>query len=448
MARRSGEVARMRAGMRREAAMAWNRKRMIYAGLLGALIMFVATLAVMNFMSAEKQIERSLEHKYGVGDPQFRRELGTLLGPTIIDGNRIQNLENGAEIFPAMLAAVREAQHSINFETYIYWSGDVGRTFARALEDRARAGVKVHVLIDWVGSQKMEEALINEMKGAGIEIQRYHPLHWYNLGRMNNRTHRKLLIIDGRVGFTGGVGIADQWDGRAQDPEHWRDSHYRLDGPAVAQMQAAFMDNWIKTTGKVLQGVEYFPPLQPDGEALGQVFTSSPSGGGDSMQLMYLLSITAAEKTIDISAAYFVPDELTRKALRAALLRGVRLRLIVPGEHTDADVVRSASKSDWGELLQAGALIYEYQPTMFHCKTMIVDSQLVSVGSTNFDNRSFQLNDEANLNVYDKRFAERLEDVFEQDLLRSRRVSYEQWRHRPWRQKVMEKMSSLLGSQL
>ena len=428
--------------------MAWSRKRMILAGLAGALIAIIATVIAMNFMSSEKQIQKSLEHRYGVGDPQFRRELGTLLGPAIIDGNRIQNLENGAEIFPAMLAAVRDARQSINFETYIYWSGDIGRQFAEALAERSRAGVKVHVLLDWAGSQKMDESLATQMQGAGIEIQRYHPLHWYNLGRMNNRTHRKLLVIDGKVGFTGGVGIADQWNGRAEDPEHWRDSHYRLEGPAVAQMQAAFMDNWIKTSGKVLQGVEYFPALEPAGEALGQVFTSSPSGGGDSMQLMYLLSITAAEKTVDLSAAYFVPDELTRKTLRSALLRGVKLRIIVPGKYMDAEVVRQASRSDWGELLQAGAEIYEYQPTMFHCKMMIVDSQLVSVGSTNFDNRSFRLNDEANLNVYDKGFAERLENVFEQDMKQSRRITYQEWQHRPLRQKLMEKISSLLGSQL
>ena len=421
---------------------------MIVAGLIGALIAIVATIVVMNFMSAEKQIERSLEHKYGVGDPQFLRELGTLLGPAIIGGNKVENLENGDQIFPAMLAAVRGAKESISFETYIYWSGTVGTEFAKALEERARAGVKVHVLIDWVGSQKMEEGLIEEMKAAGVQVQRYHPLHWYNLGRMNNRTHRKLLVVDGRIGFTGGVGIADVWSGNAQDPEHWRDSHYRLEGPAVAQMQAAFMDNWIKTSGKVLQGPEYFPALEPAGGQMAQVFTSSPSGGGDSMQLMYLLSITAAERTIDLSAAYFVPDELTRKALLTAMRRGVRLRIIVPGPHIDAEVVRQASRADWGELLQAGAEIHEFEPTMFHCKTLIVDSQLVSVGSTNFDNRSFRLNDEANLNIYDRAFAERLEDVFEQDLKQSHRITYEAWKKRPWRQKVTERMSSLLSSQL
>jgi cardiolipin synthase len=421
---------------------------MIYAGLIGALVAIIITVVAMNFMSAEKQIQKSLEHRYGVSDPQFRRELGTLLGPAIIDGNRIHNLENGEEIFPAMLEAVKSAKTSISFETYIYWSGEVGKEFAEALSERARQGVKVHVLLDWVGSQKMEESLVTRMKSAGVEIERYHPLHWYNLGRMNNRTHRKLLVVDGRVGFTGGVGIADQWSGNAEDPKHWRDSHYRLDGPAVAQMQAAFMDNWIKTTGKVLQGEAYFPKLEPVGEALGQVFTSSPSGGGDSMQLMYLLSITAAERTIDLSAAYFVPDELTRKALRSALDRGVRLRIIVPGKHIDAEVVRQASRADWGELLEAGAEIHEYQPTMFHCKTLIVDSQLVSVGSTNFDNRSFRLNDEANLNVYDKQFAERLEDVFEADLGRAQRITFEMWKQRPLRQKMMEKLSSMFSSQL
>ena len=421
---------------------------MIYAALIGALVAIIITVVAMNFMSAEKQIQKSLEHRYGVSDPQFRRELGALLGPAIIDGNRIHNLENGGEIFPAMLDAVKSAKTSISFETYIYWSGEVGKEFAEALSERARQGVKVHVLLDWLGSQKMEESLVTQMKNAGVEIERYHPLHWYNLGRMNNRTHRKLLVVDGRIGFTGGVGIADQWSGNAEDPKHWRDSHYRLDGPAVAQMQAAFMDNWIKTTGKVLQGEAYFPKLESVGEALGQVFTSSPSGGGDSMQLMYLLSITAAERTIDLSAAYFVPDELTRKALRSALDRGVRLRIIVPGKHIDAEVVRQASRADWGELLEAGAQIHEYQPTMFHCKTLIVDSQLVSVGSTNFDNRSFRLNDEANLNVYDKQFAERLEDVFEADLGQAKRITFEVWKKRPLRQKLMEKLSSLLSSQL
>jgi cardiolipin synthase len=428
--------------------MAWSRKRMVLAALVGAVIAIVVTIVALNFVTSESEIEKSLEHRYGVQDPQFRRELGILLGPPIIDGNRVENFENGVEIFPAMLEAIRGARSTITFETYIYWSGDIGRRFADALSEQARKGVRVHVLIDWVGSQKMEEALLDRMVAAGVEVHRFHPLHWYNLTRMNNRTHRKLLIVDGRIGFTGGVGISDDWDGDAHDPKHWRDSHYRLEGPAVAQMQAAFMDNWIKTTGKVLQGEAYFPALEPVGTALGQVFTSSPSGGGDSMQLMYLLSITAAEHTIDLSAAYFVPDALTRRTLLAALERGVRVRIIVPGEYIDSQVTRRASRADWGELLRAGAEIHEFQPAMFHCKALIVDSQLVSVGSTNFDNRSFRLNDEANLNVYDPQFAAEIERVFEQDLGRSRLVTYVAWARRPWQEKAVEKFSALFASQM
>jgi cardiolipin synthase len=427
---------------------AWSRRRIIIAALVGALVAVIATVLALNFVSAEKYIERSLTHRYGVADPQFLRELGVMLGPAIVDGNQVQNLENGARIFPTMLAAIRGAQHTITFESYIYWSGAVGRQFAEALEERARAGVKVHVLIDWAGSQQLEDALVQEMKAAGVEVRFYHPLRWYNLARMNNRTHRKLLVVDGRIGFTGGVGIADPWDGDAADAEHWRDSHYRLEGPAVAQMQAAFMDNWIKSTGKVLQGPEYYPALQPAGTALAQVFTSSPSGGGDSMQLMYLLSVTAAERSIDLSAAYFVPDKLTRRALRQALARGVKLRIIVPGANTDVELARRASRAAWGELLQSGAEIYEYQPAMFHCKMMLVDGRLASVGSTNFDNRSFRLNDEANLNVYDEAFVRELEAVFEADLKRSRRIGYEEWKHRPRLEQVTEQVSSFLSSQL
>ena len=428
--------------------MSWTRKRIIFAALVGAVLAFGITVVALNFVTSESEIETSLEHRYGVADPQFRRELGILLGPPIVDGNRVENFENGVEIFPAMLAAIRGARSTITFESYIYWSGRVGQRFAEALSERARAGVRVHLLIDWVGSQKMDQQMLDQMASAGVEVHRFHPLHWYHLTRMNNRTHRKLLIIDGQVGFTGGVGISDEWDGDASDPQHWRDSHYRLEGPAVAQMQAAFMDNWIKTTGKVLQGEAYFPALTPVGTALGQVFTSSPSGGGDSMQLMYLLSITAAERTIDLSAAYFVPDALTRKALLAALGRGVRLRIIVPGEYIDSQVTRRASRADWGELLRAGAEIHEFQPAMFHCKALIVDSQLVSVGSTNFDNRSFRLNDEANLNVYDGGFAAKVERVFEEDLRRSRRVTLESWASRPWQEKLVEQFSSLFASQM
>lgn len=416
--------------------------------LLTALATGALVLLALNFTAGEKKVQQQLPRLYSTAHPQFERALGSLLGPGIVGGNAVTELINGDQIFPPMLAAIKAAQKSVTFETYIYWSGDIGKQFADALSERARAGVPVHVLLDWVGSAKMEESYLAEMKEAGVQIEKFHKPHWYNLARLNNRTHRKLLVVDGQVGFTGGVGIAPAWTGNAQDPDHWRDSHYLVRGPAVAQMQATFLDNWLKVTGKVLHGEAYFPAIAPAGGQKAQMFSSSPSSGSESMQLMYHLAITAAERSIDLSVAYFVPDDLTRKLLMDALARGVRVRLVTPGEHTDTETVKAASRATWGELLQAGAEIYEYGPTMYHCKVMIVDQLLVSVGSTNFDNRSFRLNDEANLNVYDATFAQRQTQVFEDDIRRSRRVTYEAWLERPWSEKLHEKMTGLLRSQL
>ena len=416
--------------------------------LLTALATGALVLLALNFTAGEKKVQQQLPRLYSAAHPQFERALGSLLGPGIVGGNAVTELLNGDQIFPPMLAAIKAAQKSVTFETYIYWSGDIGKQFADALSERARAGVPVHVLLDWVGSAKMEESYLAEMKAAGVLIEKFHKPHWYNLARLNNRTHRKLLVVDGQVGFTGGVGIAPAWTGHAQDPDHWRDSHYLVRGPAVAQMQATFLDNWLKVTGKVLHGEAYFPAIAPAGGQKAQMFSSSPSSGSESMQLMYHLAITAAERSIDLSVAYFVPDDLTRKLLMDALARGVRVRLITPGEHTDTETVKAASRATWGPLLQAGAEIYEYTPTMYHCKVMIVDQLLVSVGSTNFDNRSFRLNDEANLNVYDAAFAQRQTQVFEDDIRRSRRVTYEAWQDRPLREKVHETLTGWMRSQL
>ncbi len=405
-------------------------------------------LLVANFSGGEAKITRHVDRVYAIDDPRFARELGLLLGPPFVDGNRHRALLNGDEIFPEMLAALRGAQRTINFETYIYWSGDIGQTFAEALSERARAGIAVRVLLDWVGSAKMEPELLKQLEESGVMVTRYHPPHWSTLGKLNNRTHRKLLIVDGRIGFTGGVGIAPEWTGHAQDPEHWRDTHFKVEGPVVAQMQSVFLDNWIKSTGKVLHGEAFFPPLPPQGEQLAQMFSSSPDGGSESMQLMYLMAITAATHSIDLSAAYFVPDGLTRDALLQALQRGVRIRVVVPGRHIDSGLVRHASRDQWGPLLRAGMVIAEYEPTMYHCKVLIVDGYLVSVGSTNFDNRSFRLNDEATLNILDHDFAARQTEVFEQDLRRSRVISLQQWQQRPLTERLKEQLASLLSSQL
>ncbi len=420
--------------------------------ILTAVLTCAATLTVvlfaLNFTAGEKKVEHQLPRLYGSADPQFARAMGNLLGPGIVAGNQVTELLNGDQIFPPMLQAIKGAQQSITFETYIYWSGEIGRQFADALSERARAGVKVHVLLDWVGSSKIDASFIEQMENAGVEIRKFHKPHWYNFARMNNRTHRKLLVVDGRTGFTGGVGIAPNWTGSGQDAEHWRDTHFKVTGPVVAQMQSTFLDNWLKVTGEVKHGAEYFPALQPAGDSGAQMFSSSPSGGSESMQLMYHMAITAADRSLDLSMAYFVPDELSSKLLLDALRRGVRLRLITPGKITDTETVRSASRATWGPLLAAGAQIHEYQPTMYHCKVMIVDRLMVSVGSTNFDNRSFRLNDEANLNIYDAAFAERQTRVFEADLGKARQITFDEWVNRPWKEKMLEQFTSLLGSQL
>ena len=416
--------------------------------LLVACTVVVTILGLNLFATPEKTITQAFDHAYAISDPQFRRSMGVLLGPPLVEGNQVETLLNGDEIFPSMLSAIRGAKKTINFETYIYWSGGVGKQFADALSERARSGVKVNVLIDWVGSQKMDKAYLEEMRAAGVKIEKYHPLAWYTLDKLNNRTHRKLLVVDGRIGFTGGVGIADEWNGHAQDPDHWRDTHYRIAGPAVAQMQAAFTDNWAKVSGTLLHGVDYFPQVEADGAKVAQVFHSSNEGGSESIHLMYLLSIASAQSSIDLAMAYFVPDDLATEALVAALKRGVRVRIIMPGKNTDAAMVRRASRAKWGPILQAGAELYEYQPTMYHCKVLVVDRLWTSVGSTNFDNRSFRLNDEANLNILDREFAERQASDFEADLKKSRRITYEEWASRPAREKAWEHFLALFGAQL
>lgn len=416
----------------------------ITTSILTLLVGFLA----LNFMPSEKQIETQLLRQYDVHDAQFRRSMGVLLGPPIIEGNKVEALLNGDQIFPAMLAAIRGAQKTITFETYIYWSESIGREFSDALAERARAGVKVHLMLDFIGSMKMDDAAIQRMRDAGVQVQRYHKPTWWKLARLNNRTHRKLLVVDGTVGFTGGVGIADQWRGNAQDEHHWRDTHFRIEGPVVGQIQAVFTDNWTKATGKVLDGPLYFPPLVPRGTMPAQMFSSSPTGGSASMHLMYLLAITAARESIDLSASYFVPDELAIKALVAAARRGVRVRIITPGTKIDAEIVRQASRERWGELLEAGIEIAEYQPTMYHVKALIVDALMVSVGSTNFDNRSFSINDEANLNVLDAEFARAQVAVFEDDWRRARPITLAAWRARPWTEKLGGEIFSLFGAQL
>lgn len=289
----------------------------LIVAVTSALTYLLAAL-VRHFTAREKKIEHKIERLYPVVDAQFALSMAGLLPPALFGGTRVTSLINGQQIFSRMLDAIRAAKRTITFETFIYWSGEIGREFAEALIERAKAGVRVHVLLDWLGSNRIDADAIGAMADAGVEVYRYHPLRWYNLHRFNNRTHRKLLIVDGRIGFIGGIGIADQWSGNAEDSEHWRDSHFMVEGPTVAQLQSAFMDNWLKTRQCVLHGADYFPKLAAAGACRAQVFMSSPGDGSESMRLMYLLSITSAAASIKLASAYFVPDDMSVVALAEA----------------------------------------------------------------------------------------------------------------------------------
>lgn len=416
--------------------------------VIAAVSAFLATIIAINLKGGEKQIRYHLDERLDVGSPAFIDSMGNLLGPQLMSGNEITAYQNGDQIFPPMLDAIRTAAKTITFETYIYWEGQIGRAFTDALCDRARSKVKVHVLMDWVGTDRIDKTYLEEMRRAGVQVERFHPPRWYNLSKLNNRTHRKLLVVDGKVGFTGGVGIADPWLGNGDRPDRWRDSHYRIRGPAVAQMQAVFNDNWIKARAEALYGPDYFPRLEPAGDSLAQIFHSSKGEGSESVRLMYLLSIASARKHIRLAASYFVPDSLAIQTLVAARKRGVKVEIIMAGEKTDAPAVRSASRSRWEDLLKAGVEIYEYSPCRYHCKVMIVDDVWVSVGSTNFDDRSFRQNDEANLNIYDAKFAAEQVVFFEQDRKNSKLVRLEEFNNRSVTTKVKDWITGSFGSQL
>jgi cardiolipin synthase len=379
-----------------------------------------------------------MRHQFGVRDVAFLQTMHSLTGAPLSGDNHVTLLRNGVQIFPSMLNAIRGAKKTINMEFYIYWDGEVAREFAEALAEKARAGVQVKVILDAVGSASMSQALIEFLQRNGIDLEWYHPLRWYTLSRFNHRTHRKLLIVDGEIGFSGGVGIADEWLGDADSRNHWRETVIRVEGPVVSQMQFAFMDNWVKSRGELLTGLDYFPQVEPRGTHLTQVIKSSPSEGSSTVKLLYIISIVSAKKSICISNAYFVPDADTLRALEGAVRRGVDVRVIVPGEYTDVPFVRLASRWQYELLLKRGIRIFEYQPTMMHAKTMVVDGIWSTVGSSNFDDRSFRLNDEVNVNVYDEGIAAQMEAMFHEDMARSVEITKRKWFKRPAFQRFKE----------
>lgn len=415
---------------------------------IGAALAVLVSLVMLNFLPQQRQLPHDLGGVSAVGTARFRHELAQILGAPVLSGNRVDDLENGGEIFPAMLAAIHAARASINFEDYIFRSGPTSRRFAQALEERARAGVAVHVLVDWIGGWSMDDEMVSQLRKAGVQFHYFHPARWFTLDKLNNRTHRRLLVVDGSIGFTGDAAIAEAWTGDDPKGSHWRDMEFRLQGPVVAQTQAIFEEHWITTTGQILLGSAYFPDLPVAGDVDAQMFSSSPYSSSQDMQLMHVMAIDGARSSIDIESAYFVPDKLMMTALKNALARGVTVRMVLPGTHVESAFVQDASRASWGELLHAGARVWMYQRSRFHVKLMIVDRHPTVAGSANFDNRSFKLNDEANINVFDSAFATHMTHVVDADIADSRELSWSNWNDRSWLRKLRDRLAALTDSQI
>ncbi len=394
---------------------------------------------------------RNVKQKYtlvGKLDPsseEFTRAIEAVTGAPHAVGNHLHPLIDGDQIFPAMLEAIGAAKSTVNFLTYVYWSGEIAHTFADVLSKQARAGIECNLLLDAVGAGKIDKKLIKQMNEAGVHIVRFRPVTWNNLSRLDNRTHRKVLVVDGKVGFTGGVGIAEEWTGHAQDPKHWRDTHVKVEGPAVRGLQGAFCANWLEATGQVLASEKYLPHLEAFPDGVRAQVTRSEAGKGDTnIETLFFLALAAASERIWLTTAYFAPRQAFIEALGAAVERGVDVRIIVPGPYADKFIVRANGRKTYKKLLKYGVKLYEYQPTMIHAKTITIDRAWSTIGSANFDNRSFALNDEANISVQDPKLAAALDAQFEQDQKLSKPITLENWKHRSTPEKAAEFVSSLV----
>ena len=380
-------------------------------------------------------------------DPAFAPTMEAHTSSPVVGGNRIDVLLNGDQIFPAKLAVIRSAQTSITYAEYFFADGGPAREIAEALAERCRAGVTAHILLDGFGTLTMPREYVKLLKAAGCQVATFRPLgRWVSVGRHNKRNHRRVLIADGRVAVTGGSGVSDKWTGDGHVDGHWRDTDILIEGPAVRSIQSAFFENWREATGELLGGERYLGNGRPIGQARAQVVKSSPASGYE-MYTMYLLAIGAARRSIYLTNPYFLPDDRMEDALLAAAARGVRVVALTPGK-IDYNVVRAASRHGFGRLLLAGIEIYEYQAALLHAKTMVVDGVWATVGSTNFDNRSFALNDELNVALYDAAVVARLVTAFETDLASARRVTYEAWKNRGLRTRLLERLVLPIESQL
>jgi cardiolipin synthase len=375
------------------------------------------------------------------GDGDIGAMTPTLAGITegaVDRGNAVEIIQNGA-FFDRLLEDIDRATGSIHIESYIWWTGAICERLADALAKRARDGVEVRVLLDYSGSARMDGSLKSKMRDAGCCLRQFRPLRLTNIGRMNLRTHRKIAVIDGRVGYVGGHGIAEQWTGDGQDRNHWRDTAIRLTGPVVTTLQGVFCENWIEETGEVPAGEKYFPKLEPCGDVDAHVAYASPRGSISSVQLLYYLAINAARKELLIQNPYFLPHEDAIDSLIAAARRGVDVQVMLPSASIiDSALVQHASHHHFGDLLKSGVRVFEHQKTLTHQKIMIVDGAWSCVGSTNFDDRSFELNDEITVGLIDRGIAAKLRDAYQRDLRDCKEIALDEWRHRPWRHRILD----------
>jgi cardiolipin synthase len=390
-----------------------------------------------------------LEHEFCVDDDEFLTTIAGSTGVPFFEGNAIEILNNGHEFYPAMLKGIEQAQSSITVEAYIYWAGDIGKRFAEALAARSKHGVSVKILLDAVGSSTVGDEILQILEKGKCQLAWYNPVRLYTIGKLNHRTHRKSLIIDGRLAFTGGAGIADHWLGNAEDEHHWRDIQIRMEGPAVMPLQTGFAQNWLEATGELITGFEFYPVIDtPPGRLAVQTILSSPETGASTARTFYYLSIAAARRTIDIANPYFIPDQGAMDLLIAARKRGVKVRVMVAGIHNDNWMARQNSVRLYGPLLKAGIEIYEYNHTMLHQKTMVVDGVWSTVGTTNFDNRSFAHNEENNVCVCDAKLAKELNAIFAEDIKGCDAMTVQKWKSRPLLEKILQNTVSLLQEQV
>ena len=427
-----------------------NRWWRLAVGEWIALTLFFLAIVLVFclFFIRRHTLDYHFEHTFAVSAPEFVGSALALSDPILLPGNKIDLLQNGDEYFPAMLQAIRSARKTINFEAYILYSDPIGEQFRNALCERAQARVEVRVLLDGIGSGwRLNNSDVRLMKEAGCKFAYYHPTHSWRVDRTNRRSHRRILVTDGKLAFTGAVGFAEKWSGRAQDKDHWRDAQLRIEGPLVAKVEAAFQEHWVKTFGEALSGADQFPSLPSAGDLKAQV-VASRSFSMAPVPLVQAVAFTAAQKRIWITNSYCTPTDNQVEHLVKAVQRGVDVRILLPGSNNDQPLTKTAGRAAYGQMLEGGVKIFEYQPTMIHQKSMVIDGLFSMFGSSNLDARSSEINEELDVVIYDPNFGREMEAAFEMDLRQSREYTLREFKNRSLWERITEPLMLPFRSQL